>query len=95
MFSMQGVLELRRSTPRKVRVAVGASVLAAALIGVYASLAPSSKAAPTVLDERSGITSSQTIAPWSEQLSPDAVDANGIELDLDGNASAFVPAELR
>ena len=47
------------------------------------------------LDQRPVMESIATLRPWGESLSPDAVDANGIEADLDGNASALYASDPR
>ena len=71
-----------------------------ALVGtlaVYAYVVPASNVGPTAnverapFIERSGVASSTR--PWSEGLSEGAVDSGGIEKDLDGNASALLPAD--
>jgi len=62
--------------------------------GVFALVAPAStKVERAGFDERPGSESSVTIRPWGEDLSEGAVDARGIERNLDGNASALVPAD--
>jgi len=92
MFSTREVTEIVSGTPSTVRVAVLVTVLAATLIGAYAYLAPASDAA-AVIDHRPHPASTPTIPPRREYLPKDALDANGIELDLDGNASALIAAD--
>jgi len=90
MFSKREATELKHGARR---MALSAAVTAATLAGVYAYVAPASNVARAPLDDRPGIASNATISPWSEFLSPGAVDSNGIERDLDGNASALVASD--
>jgi hypothetical protein len=61
--------------------------------GVFALVAPASTKVERVFDAGPAIESSVTIRLWGEDLADDAVDAAGIERNLDGNASALVPAD--
>jgi hypothetical protein len=75
---------------------IGLTALAAVAViagGFFTLVAPASTKVERAFDERPGIESSVTIRPWGEDLSEDAVDAAGIERNLDGNASALVPAD--
>ena len=98
MFSRQRLAEVRQAIPLSVRVLTGLT-LAAALGGVVTYVASASNVTrvPTMVTssgvERSGVENSVNIRPWSENLSKDAVDALGIELDLDGNESALVTSD--
>jgi hypothetical protein len=90
MFSKREATEPRHGARR---LALFAAVTAATLAGVYAYVAPASNVTPAPLDDRPGIASNATIRPWSEFLSARAVDSNGIERDLDGNASALAASD--
>ena len=92
MFSKREVTEPKHLSPKRMRVIVLVTV-AATLAGVFAYVAPASNADRAPLDDRPGIANNATIRPWSGYLSEGAVDSAGIELDLDGNASALVPSD--
>jgi hypothetical protein len=53
----------------------------------------STKVNPAPVVVRPGIANSASIRLWGEYLSEDAVDAAGIENDLDGNASALFASD--
>ena len=79
---------------KRVRATVVAAVFSATAIGVYAYLSPTSDAAVVSAPVgRPDFANSPVLTPWSDELSPSAVDAAGIEKDLDGNASALFPAD--
>jgi hypothetical protein len=67
-------------------------VAAAATLGgglfVYVTPA-STKVDPAPVHDRPGIAIDPTYRSWGEDLSDYAVDAAGIETDLDGNASSL------
>jgi hypothetical protein len=73
------------------------SVLVAAAVtlgGVFAYVAPASNIDRAPLDDRLGIADDlPTIRPWGEDLSKSAVDAAGIERDLDGNTRALFASD--
>jgi hypothetical protein len=60
--------------------------------GVFTLVAPASVVERPSFQEPRAIDN-VTIRPWGEDLSGDAVDAVGIERDLDGNASALIPLD--
>ena len=95
MFSKREVTEPKQAVPSRMRKALFVAITAATLAGVYAYVAPASDAARAraALDDRLGIANGATIRPWGEDLSEGAVDAGGIETNLDGNASALVASE--
>jgi hypothetical protein len=66
--------------------------VAVTLGGVFAYGVPSNAERARV-DDRPGIADSATFGPWIENLSASAVDAGGIEADLDGNASALFASD--
>ena len=70
------------------RLALLAAVVAS-LAGVDIYVAASNAARAPLEDSRGNVT----IRPWGEDLSEGAVDSNGIERDLDGNASALIPSD--
>jgi hypothetical protein len=72
--------------------AAGALILSGAFTLVARAYTNAERAA---LDQRPVIESIATIRPWGESLSPVAVDAAGIETDLDGNASALYAFDPR
>jgi len=92
MLSKPEVTGSKRATPKRMRVAAFAAVLAATLAGVYTYVAPASDAARAPLDDRPGIATNATITPWGDPTAG-AVDSAGIETDLDGNASALFPSD--
>ena len=57
---------------------------------VFAVIAPTAEIELARPEAQTGVPVDPTIAPWSDYLSKDAVDAAGIESDLDGNAAALV-----
>ena len=61
--------------------------------GVFALVNPASTVDQVRVDDSAGLEPTVTMRPWSDDLSAQAVDANGIEKDLDGNASALVPSD--
>jgi hypothetical protein len=69
--------------------AVAATALSSALFLYTAPASTSVNPAP--FEPRAGIAGDAAIEPWSNFLSDQAVDSNGIEKDLDGNASMFLP----
>lgn len=80
---------------KRMRLAVFVAV-AGTLAGVSAYVAPASNVDRAPLDDRPGIANNATnatISPWSDYLFEGAVDSAGIEIDLDGNASALVPSD--
>ena len=95
MFSKREATEPKHATPRRIRLALFVAVSAATLAGVYAYVAPASDAARAraPLDDRPGIANYATVRPWGKDLSEGAVDAGGIETNLDGNASALVASD--
>jgi hypothetical protein len=67
---------------------------AVTLGGVFAYVAPASTSVdPVAVDDRPGIAIDPTYRSWGEDLSANAVDAAGIETDLDGNASSLFPSD--
>ena len=76
---------------KRVRLSVFATVVVVG--GLFAYVAPAYNVEPVRIDDRAGIEGSVTIRPWGEDLSENAVDARGIERDLDGNASALYPSD--
>ena len=87
----------KRITRKQIRLTVFAAVVAT--LAVFAYVAPASTVAPASnmdrarFDDRLGIANTATIRHGGADLSQDAVDADGIEKDLDGNASALVPSD--
>jgi hypothetical protein len=53
----------------------------------------STKVDPAPVVDRPGLANSASIRPWGEYLSEDAIDAAGIETDLDGNAASFYASD--
>ena len=76
---------------KRVRLSVFAAVVVVG--GLYAYVAPAYDVERVSPDDRAGIEGSVTIRPWGEDLSEGAVDAGGIERDLDGNAASLVPSD--
>jgi hypothetical protein len=65
-----------------------------AILGsVFAYIAPTAQVDRAQAGDRPGIANRAMLRPWSEYLSEDAVDAAGIETDLDGNASALYTSD--
>jgi len=64
-----------------------------AVAGAFAYVAPAYNIEQARLDDQPVINDTVTIRPWGEDLSADAVESNGIERDLDGNASALMPSD--
>jgi len=60
---------------------------------VFAYVAPASTVRPAPFEDRSGVASSSALIPWLENLSGDAIDAGGIERDLDGNAASLIASD--
>lgn len=77
---------------KRIRLTVFLAVVAT-VGGAFAYVVPASKVEGAPVDDRPGIANSATIRPWSESLSARAVDSGGVELDLDGNASALVASD--
>jgi hypothetical protein len=77
---------------KRIRLAAFVGV-AVTLGGLFAYVAPASNVDRAPLDDRPAIENSPTIRPWGEDLSGGAVDSGGIELDLDGNASALFASD--
>jgi hypothetical protein len=75
------------------RMAATAFVSVAVTLGGVFAYGPASNAGRTPVDVGSGIADSATFGPWIENLSATAVDAGGIEADLDGNASALFASD--
>jgi hypothetical protein len=83
------------STKRKARLIVFVAVAATLGGGLFLYVTPASTnvTSPSV-DVRLGSTNNvTTYRSWGPDLSADAVDAAGIETDLDGNASALYPSD--
>lgn len=79
---------------RKARLIVFATAVVALGGGLFAYVAPAStNVNPAATDVRPGIAGDATIEPWSTYLSNEAVDARGIEGDLDGNAASLYPSD--
>jgi hypothetical protein len=79
---------------RKARLAVLVAVAATLGGGLLVYVTPAStKVDPAPAFDRPGIANNITIRPWGEDLSKDAVEAAGIERDLDGNASSLVASD--
>ena len=81
---------------RKARPFVFTSVASVALtLGVvFTFVAPASNADRAPLDNRLDIAHDlPTLRPWGEDLSERAVDAAGIERDLDGNTRALFASD--
>ena len=81
---------------QKARPFVFTAVASAAVtLGVvFAYVSPAaSNVNPASFADRSGVASYSVLRPWSENLSGDAVDAGGIERDLDGNASSLYASD--
>lgn len=78
---------------RKARLIIFAAVAAALGGGLFAYVTPASTNVDPAPVARPGIENSPTIRPWGEDLSEGAVDPAGIELDLDGNASALLASD--
>jgi hypothetical protein len=79
----------------KERIKPAAFVAAAlTLVGVFVFVAPASELsrAPAI-DDRPVMENSPIIRPWGEDLSESAVDAGGIERDLDGNTRALFASD--
>jgi hypothetical protein len=76
---------------KRVRLSVFAAVVVVG--GLFAYVAPADNVERVRFDDRAGIEGTVTMRPWGEDLSEGAVDAGGIERDLDGNASALVPSD--
>jgi hypothetical protein len=77
---------------RKARLIVFAAAAVTLGGGLFAYVTPASTnvdPAP-VVDRPGAVNNATTLRPWSEDLSENAVDARGIEKDLDGNASALI-----
>ena len=75
---------------RKARLTALAVVTVATSSALFLYMAPAATSVnPAPFESRPGIASEATIEPWSAYLSRDAVDSKGIDLDLDGNASAL------
>lgn len=69
------------------------SVIVGGGLFVFVSQA-STNVEPAPAAAQPGIASNQIpYESWGGDLSPDAVDADGIEKDLDGNASALFPSD--
>jgi hypothetical protein len=63
--------------------------------GLFAYVTPAStKVDPMPVDGRP-IAIEPTYRSWGEDLSANAVDSAGIELDLDGNAASLFPSDWR
>jgi len=92
MFSKREVTEPKHLTPKRMILIVVVTV-AATLAGVFAFVAPASNTPRAPLDDRPGVANNAIITPWSGYRSEGALDSAGIELDLDGNASALVPSD--
>ena len=81
---------------RKARLFVFTAVAATAGGGLFIYVTPAStKVNPAPVFDRPGIADSAMFRPWGEDLSTDAVDAAGIETNLDGNASALLASDWR
>jgi hypothetical protein len=80
---------------RKARLIAFAAVAAALGGGLFVYVTPASTNVDRApVDDRPGIArSAPSYRSWGEDLSADAVDAAGIETDLDGNASSLVPSD--
>jgi len=62
-----------------------------AILGsVFARIAPTAEVERTAVDRRPDTSNNAPFRTWGEDLSAQAVDAGGIEKDLDGNASALI-----
>jgi len=78
---------------RKVRLTALAAVTLATSSALFLYMTPAATSVnPAPVESAPAFASEATIEPWSTYLSRDAVDSNGIELDLDGNASALIPS---
>jgi len=92
MFSKRKATEPKHATPKRMRLTLFVAG-AATLAGVFAYVAPASNADRVPLDDRPGVANNATIRPWGEDLAEGAVNAGGIEADLDGNASALFASD--
>jgi len=62
--------------------------------GVFAYVTPAStNVNPLPVDDRPGVALDPTYRSWGQDLSANAVDAAGIEMDLDGNASSLFASD--
>jgi hypothetical protein len=79
---------------RKARliVFVAAAVTLGSGLLIYVTPA-STNVNPAPVADRSDFSTNATLTPWSDDLSENAVDAGGIEKDLDGNASALFASD--
>jgi hypothetical protein len=79
---------------RKARLFVFVAFAATLGGGLFAYVTPAStKVDPAPAFDRPGIAIDPTYRSWGEDLSEDAVDAAGIEKDLDGNAASLFPSD--
>jgi hypothetical protein len=79
---------------RKARLFVFTAVAATVGGGLFIYVTPAStKINPAPIFDRPGIIDSAMFRSWGEDLSADAVDAAGIETDLDGNALALLASD--
>lgn len=75
---------------RKARVIVFVAAVVSLGGGLFVYVTPASTnvvAAPVIAD------SETTYRSWGQDLSPSAVDAGGIEKDLDGNAASLISSD--
>jgi hypothetical protein len=79
---------------RKARLFVFTAFAAMVGGGLFIYVTPAStKVDPAPVYHRPGIIYSAMFRTWGEDLSADAVDAAGIETDLDGNALALLASD--
>ena len=80
---------------RKARPFVFTAVASAAVTlgAVFTFVAPASNVRPAPSEDQSGVASYSALKPWLENLSADAVDAGGIERDLDRNAASLFASD--
>lgn len=81
-----------RKATRLFTFAVFATILGGGLFAFVTGASTNADAAP--VGAEAGIARNEIpYQPWSDALSPSALDAAGIEKDLDGNASALFPSD--
>ena len=81
---------------RKARLVIFVALAATFGGGLFVYVTPAStKVDPAPVYDRPGIADSAMLRPWGEDLSADAVDAAGIEADLDGNAASLLASDWR
>ena len=80
---------------RQARPFVFTAVASSALtLGVmFAYVVPASSINPAPAADRAAVASPSLLRPWSEDLSAGAVDAGGIERDLDSNSASLFPSD--